>query len=105
MTYSLPNILSFLRVLIAPFVYQMIRSGDHSLIVYALIIYSIGAITDYLDGLIARKWGNTSSFGSFLDPIADKVLTNAALLGLMAIGVIAPWIIIIIIGRDIFITL
>lgn len=105
MTYSLPNILSFLRVLIAPFVYQMIRSGDHSLIIYALIIYSIGAITDYLDGLIARKWGNTSSFGSFLDPIADKILTNAALLGLMAIGVIAPWIIIIIIGRDIFITL
>ncbi|MBM4172901.1 MAG: CDP-diacylglycerol--glycerol-3-phosphate 3-phosphatidyltransferase [Ignavibacteria bacterium] len=105
MTYSLPNILSFLRVLFAPFVYQMIRSGDHSLIIYALAIYSIGAITDYLDGLIARKWENTSSFGSFLDPIADKVLTNAALLGLMAIDIIATWIIIIIIGRDIFITL
>lgn len=105
MTYSLPNILSFLRVLIAPLVYHMIRSGDHSLIVYAFVIYSIGAITDYLDGLIARKWGNTSTFGSFLDPIADKVLTNAALLGLMAIQIIDPWIIIIIIGRDIFITL
>ncbi|MGA1277716.1 MAG: CDP-diacylglycerol--glycerol-3-phosphate 3-phosphatidyltransferase [Candidatus Kapaibacteriota bacterium] len=105
MNYSLPNILSFLRVLIAPMVYQMIRSEDSSYLMYALIIFSIGAITDYLDGWIARRWGNTSNFGSFLDPIADKVLTNAALLGLMAIHVIAPWIIFIIIGRDVFITL
>lgn len=105
MNYSLPNILSFLRVLIAPLVYQMIQSDDSSMIFYALIIFSIGAITDYLDGFIARRWGNQTTFGSFLDPIADKVLTNAALLGLMSIHIIEPWIITIIIGRDIFITL
>lgn len=105
MNYTLPNILSFLRVLIAPIVYQMILSGEIALIRYALIIYSLGAITDYLDGYIARRWGNTSSFGSFLDPIADKILTNAALLGIMAIHVIEPWIVFIIISRDIFITL
>jgi len=72
---------------------------------YALIIYSLGAITDYLDGFLARKWGDTSSFGSFLDPIADKILTNAALLALVSVGVFEGWMIAIIIARDILMTL
>lgn len=105
MNYSLPNILSLLRVVIAPIVYQMIISGNQVYIFYALMIFSFGAITDYLDGFIARKWGDTTSFGSFLDPIADKILTNAALLALMSIHVIDEWMIIVIIGRDILMTL
>lgn len=105
MNYSLPNILSLLRVVIAPIVYQMIISGNQVYIFYALIIFSFGAITDYLDGYIARKWGDTTSLGSFLDPIADKILTNAALLALMSIHVIEPWMILVIIARDILMTL
>ena len=105
MNYSLPNILSLLRVFIAPIVYQMIVSGNHVYVFYALIIFSLGAITDYLDGFIARKWGDTSSFGSYLDPIADKILTNAALLALMSIHIIDAWMIIVIIARDILMTL
>jgi CDP-diacylglycerol--glycerol-3-phosphate 3-phosphatidyltransferase len=105
MNYSLPNLLSLLRVFIAPIVYQMIISSDTTLIFYALIIFSLGAITDYLDGFLARKWGNTSSFGSFLDPIADKILTNSALLALMSIHIIDAWMIAIIIARDVFMTL
>lgn len=105
MNYSLPNLLSLLRVFIAPIVYQMIISSDATLIFYALIIFSIGAITDYLDGFLARKWGDTSSFGSFLDPIADKILTNSALLALMSIHIIDAWMIAIIIARDVLMTL
>ncbi|MFM6955227.1 MAG: CDP-diacylglycerol--glycerol-3-phosphate 3-phosphatidyltransferase [Ignavibacteria bacterium] len=105
MKYSLPNILSLLRVLIAPIIYQMIVSHNQTMIFYALIIFSLGAITDYLDGFFARKWGDTSSFGSFLDPIADKILTNAALLALMSISILDAWMIVIIIARDILMTL
>ena len=105
MNYSLPNLLSLLRVFIAPIVYQMIISSDTTFIFYALIIFSVGAITDYLDGFLARKWGDTSSFGSFLDPIADKILTNSALLALMSIHIIDVWMIAIIIARDVLITL
>lgn len=105
MNYSLPNLLSLLRVFIAPIVYHMIISTDTTLIFYALIIFSVGAITDYLDGFLARKWGDTSSFGSFLDPIADKILTNSALLALMSIHIIDAWMIAIIIARDILMTL
>jgi CDP-diacylglycerol--glycerol-3-phosphate 3-phosphatidyltransferase len=105
MNYSIPNILSLFRVFIAPVVYHMIISGDSLLRLYALILFSFGAITDYLDGFIARKWGNTSSFGTFLDPIADKILTNAALLALMNEHIIDVWIILVIIGRDVFMTL
>lgn len=105
MNYSLPNLLSLLRVFIAPIVYQMIISSDATLIFYALIIFSVGAITDYLDGFLARKWGDTSSFGSFLDPIADKILTNSALLALMSIHIIDAWMIAIIIARDVLMTL
>ena len=105
MNYSLPNLLSLLRVFIAPIVYQMIISSDATLIFYALIIFSVGAITDYLDGFLARKWGDTTSFGSFLDPIADKILTNSALLALMSIHIIDAWMIAIIIARDVLMTL
>lgn len=105
MNYSLPNLLSLLRVFIAPIVYQMIISSDTTLIFYALIIFSVGAITDYLDGFLARKWGDTTSFGSFLDPIADKILTNSALLALMSIHIIDAWMIAIIIARDVLMTL
>lgn len=105
MNYSLPNLLSLLRVFIAPIVYQMIISSDTTFIFYALIIFSVGAITDYLDGFLARKWGDTSSFGSFLDPIADKILTNSALLALMSIHIIDVWMIAIIIARDVLMTL
>ena len=105
MNYSLPNLLSLLRVFIAPIVYQMIISSDTTFIFYALIIFSVGAITDYLDGFLARKWGDTSSFGSFLDPIADKILTNSALLALMSIHIRDVWMIAIIIARDVLMTL
>ena len=105
MNYSLPNLLSLLRVFIAPIVYQMIISSDTTFILYALFIFSVGAITDYLDGFLARKWGDTSSFGSFLDPIADKILTNSALLALMSIHIIDVWMIAIIIARDVLMTL
>jgi CDP-diacylglycerol--glycerol-3-phosphate 3-phosphatidyltransferase len=83
----------------------MIISSDATLIFYALIIFSVGAITDYLDGFLARKWGDTTSFGSFLDPIADKILTNSALLALMSIHIIDAWMIAIIIARDVLMTL
>lgn len=105
MNYSLPNILSLLRVFIAPIVYHMIVSGNQRYILYALIIFSLGAITDYLDGFLARKWGDATSFGSYLDPIADKILTNAALLALMSIHIIDAWMIMVIIARDILMTL
>ena len=71
----------------------------------ALLIFCIAAITDYLDGVIARRQG-TTSFGKFMDPLADKLLVGAALICLTRFkgGLIPGWMVLIIMGREVVIT-
>ena len=84
---NLPNKLTLLRMILTPFflVALLVQFPYHYAV--ALLIFVVASITDYLDGNIARKQGIVTSFGKFLDPIADKMLTTAALLGFMVIPV------------------
>ena len=84
---NLPNKLTLLRMILTPFflVTLLVNFPFHYAV--SLFIFIVASITDYLDGNIARKQGIVTSFGKFLDPIADKMLTTAAFLGFMVLGI------------------
>ena len=101
----LANLLTLLRLfLIPPFIYYF-QAG---MMAPALIIFLVAALTDNLDGRIARKQGVTS-FGAFMDPLADKLLIGAALICLALFkhvdgGLIPIWMVVIILGREVLVT-
>ena len=100
MKRKIPNILSLLRVLIAPVFFVLFISGDIEKIVWATLLFFVGGVTDYLDGWLARKMKATSSWGRFVDPLADKFLTTGAFFGFVYASIIPMWMVVIIIVRD-----
>ncbi|BAT59240.1 CDP-diacylglycerol--glycerol-3-phosphate 3-phosphatidyltransferase [Variibacter gotjawalensis] len=95
-TFSLANLLTFGRIAAVPLVigcmlYSHVFQGGIWLRWVALAIYTIAALTDYLDGYIARAWEQTSALGRMLDPIADKLLVASCLMMLAADGTIVGW--------------
>ncbi|MGB7432874.1 MAG: CDP-diacylglycerol--glycerol-3-phosphate 3-phosphatidyltransferase [Ahrensia sp.] len=96
LTYSLPNLLTYGRILAVPaivlcfFIEGRLQSSDFARWL-ALSIFIIASVTDWLDGYLARKWQQTSNIGRMLDPIADKLLVSVVLLLLAAEGSIAGW--------------
>jgi len=106
MPYNLPNLLTWLRILAIP-LFVGIFYLPHSLLspanqnLVATIIFAGAAITDWLDGYLARILNQTSAFGAFLDPVADKLMVSAALIVLVYLGRLDAPIALIIIGREI----
>ena len=101
---TLPNKLTVSRLwLTAVFVicFSVALPGRFSL---ALLVFLAATITDYLDGVIARKWGLITDFGKLMDPLADKILTASAFISLAAIGKFPAWAVIVIISREFLIT-
>ena len=98
----LANYLTIARILLIPF---FMFSFRYERMLPALIIFCVASITDYFDGVIARKQGITS-FGKFMDPLADKLLVGAALICLTRFkgGLIPGWMVLIIMGREVVIT-
>ncbi|MEW5832650.1 MAG: CDP-diacylglycerol--glycerol-3-phosphate 3-phosphatidyltransferase [Campylobacterota bacterium] len=110
---NLPNILAFIRLLIAPVMFWIILNpqvftdaGWHVSWSYyaAALLFVIASATDFFDGYIARELDQITITGQILDPLADKMLTLAAFLGLMMSGAASAWAIYIIIVRELFIT-
>ena len=110
---NLPNALASLRILLAPLMFWIILNPelftdngyDISWNYYAAsLLFVLASVTDFFDGYIAREWNQTTMLGAILDPLADKMLTLAAFLGLMMIGEASVWAIYIIIVRELFIT-
>ena len=83
MNKSLPNLLSWTRIVLAPVISVLYFLGDWEALA-ALFIYIVAAITDYADGKLAREYVGTNRFGAFLDPVADKILVVCVLLTLLA---------------------
>ena len=98
----LANYLTIARMLLIPF---FMLSFRYERMLPGLIIFCVAAITDYLDGVIARKQG-TTSFGKFMDPLADKLLVGGALICLTRFkgGLIPGWMVLIIMGREVVVT-
>jgi CDP-diacylglycerol--glycerol-3-phosphate 3-phosphatidyltransferase/cardiolipin synthase len=101
MPFNLPNLLTWLRILLIPaFVGVFYLSVPHQNLT-ATIIFTVAALTDWLDGWLARKLDQTSAFGAFLDPVADKLMVAAALVILVQLARVDAVIALIIIGREI----
>lgn len=101
MKLNTPNKLTIARIIITP-VYLAVILWDslpHRFLI-ATLIFSIAAITDAIDGKLARKNDQITNFGKLLDPIADKVLTTSALLAFMTMGLCNIWIVMIVLTRE-----
>jgi len=99
---NLPNILTVVRILMVPvFVVLMALDGVWEYMRYiSLGIFVLAAITDYLDGIIARKKGIVTRFGKLMDPLADKILVSAGFIMLTGLDVIPAWVTVIVVARD-----
>ena len=101
---NLPNVLTVVRIVLTPVFLALFISGIPHHFMWGLIVFSVAAFTDFLDGKIARKKGIVTVFGQLADPVADKILTTAALLGFMQFGLCNVWIIMIVLLREFTIT-
>jgi CDP-diacylglycerol--glycerol-3-phosphate 3-phosphatidyltransferase/cardiolipin synthase len=109
MPINTPILLTWLRIVAIPIFVAVYYLPDTWLSPVAknwtaMGIFTAAAITDWLDGYLARKWGETSAFGAFLDPVADKLMVAAALILLVQLGRAEAYLSIIIIGREIAIS-
>ena len=77
--YSVPNLLTLSRIIVIPAIFLMVYIDSVVWQLVAAILFIIASITDYFDGYLARRWGETSALGRLLDPIADKLLVTSAL--------------------------
>ena len=94
---TLPNFLTLLRILLLPFIVVLIIGGYYRV---ALFLFLLSAFTDFLDGFIARRYGQITSLGILLDPIADKLLTSSTLISLAYVKLCDPFSVIVIVGRE-----
>jgi CDP-diacylglycerol--glycerol-3-phosphate 3-phosphatidyltransferase len=104
---NIANALTLLRLLLVPaFVVLLLANGGHSngWRVWACVVFAVATVTDYIDGDLARSRGLVTDVGKVADPIADKALTGAALIGLSSLGDLPWWVTVVILVREIGIT-
>ncbi len=94
---TIPNLLSFLRLLLVPVFLVLIVVGQEG---YALLVLVVSSVTDYLDGQLARRLKQVTRLGQLLDPAADRLFIFAALVGLTVRGVVPWWLFAVILGRE-----
>jgi CDP-diacylglycerol---glycerol-3-phosphate 3-phosphatidyltransferase len=106
---NLPNALTLLRIFFVPVLvaalvqeHALYRVGDFTISndQVALLIFLVAAVTDLLDGYLARRWNQITTVGMLLDPIADKLLVSAALVSLVQVQRVPGWMAVLIIGRE-----
>ncbi len=101
---NLPNKLSFMRVLLVPVFIVIYYINNNTGLLFLAPIFVVASLTDFLDGYIARKYNLVTTFGKFVDPLADKLLVMAALLLLNDSGIVPMWITLIILSREFIVT-
>ena len=107
---NLPNLLTLMRIFLVPLLVAAlvqqnfrIQWGDKLLLAndfFALTVFLAAALTDLLDGYLARRWKQVTTVGTLLDPVADKLLISAALISLVEIRLLPGWMVILIISRE-----
>jgi CDP-diacylglycerol--glycerol-3-phosphate 3-phosphatidyltransferase len=102
---TLPNQLTVLRVILSPVFLFFFLSEIILMKQISVAIYIVAALTDWYDGWLARKFNYITSWGKFWDPLADKILTSSAFIGFAMVNLIPWWMVGIIVGRDVIVTL
>ncbi len=105
MKINVPNLLTVIRIFLAPvfLMFLMAENIPHHFL-WAFIIFTVASITDCVDGKLARKNNQVTNLGKLLDPLADKMLTTAALLGFMQFGICNIWVLMIVLTREFAVT-
>ena len=109
MPVNIPILLTWLRIVLIPLMIGIYYFPDAWLFgigrdLAAMLVFIVAGLTDWLDGYLARRWNETSAFGAFLDPVADKLVVAAALIMLVQLGRLDAILAAIIIGREITIS-
>ncbi len=102
---NVPNILSFVRIILSPVFLVLFLRGDPFSQRISLIVFFVAVLTDWYDGWHARKYNSITTLGIFIDPLADKVLTSFAFYLFYLLGFMPIWMLIIIVIRDIIVTI
>lgn len=102
--WNLPNALTLVRLVCVPIVGMLLAADEPVARDVAAVVFVAAAVTDFVDGAIARRRGITSDFGALLDPIADKALITVALVGLSLLGDLAWWVTAVILFREFAVT-
>ena len=102
---NVANALTVLRLMLVPVFVACLLAGGTGWRVAAFVVFGVASVTDLLDGRLARSRGLITDFGKIADPIADKALTGAALVTLSALGELAWWVTVVILAREISVTL
>lgn len=113
MKINLPNMLIVLRIVLIPvFLFFFMNTGpsgepifdEYIFRMVAVAVFLVAAISDFFDGLLARRWNTVSNFGKLMDPLADKMLVSAAMVALAYRQELAAWVVVIIICREFWVT-
>ena len=97
---NLPNLITIARILLVPVIVWAIGSGE---MLFAFILFLVAGISDAVDGFLAKRFGMTSEFGSYLDPLADKALIVSIYVALGIVEALPRWLVILVVSRDIMI--
>jgi cardiolipin synthase len=97
---NLPNLITIARILLVPVIVWAIGSGQ---MLFAFILFLIAGVSDAVDGFLAKRFGMTSEFGSYLDPLADKALIVSIYVALGITDALPGWLVILVVSRDIMI--
>ena len=101
--YSVANLITILRLLLVPFFFAVLVGGDTERSrLTAFVIFAVAASTDWVDGQIARRTHTVTQIGKIIDPLVDRLLLAAGVLGLYLIGEIPLWIPVVLLGRDVY---
>lgn len=101
---NLPNILTLARMAAVPFLVVLLHFPGPTVCLLAMWLFVLAAVTDIVDGMLARRWGLVTTLGKFLDPLADKLLICSVLVMLVQLGWIPAWTAIVVISRELLVT-
>ena len=101
---NLPNALTLLRIFLVPLLVVVLLTRMEGHVYLGAAIFGLAVLTDYLDGYFARRRNEVTRLGILLDPLADKLLTAAAFLSLVEMGLVPAWMVLIILARELAVT-
>jgi CDP-diacylglycerol--glycerol-3-phosphate 3-phosphatidyltransferase len=105
MIMTLPNQLTTLRILLTPVFVWLILSNAPHLRIWGIAVFIVASLTDLYDGYHARKYGQTTRWGAFMDPLADKILITSAFIYFVHLGLLPLWMVIVVALRDVMVTM
>jgi CDP-diacylglycerol--glycerol-3-phosphate 3-phosphatidyltransferase len=97
---NIPNILTLSRIFLVPLLVVVLLTRTEKWELIGAGIFAVAALTDWLDGYLARRRHEVTTLGIMLDPVADKVLVSAAFISLVQIGLVPAWVVVVIVGRE-----